>query len=219
MRSRPSRSAGFRAGLPGQPGERSKKDIDAAAAVLQTQLETARSELQATTDKAGTLPVNTPERIYAEAQRNILINQITNLNNRLSVLNSSAVTAGQIITNAPLPPAPDYPIPALNLGAGLLGGLLLGLGLALLIDRFDHRLRNSGDIQRRLHVPVLAQIPRSKKSVPVPGSEHVAAFTRLRHQLGGGEAAPAHPGQRSWRSRGQRIRGSATRPFAGYTEF
>lgn len=161
-----------------------KRDVDTAVAGLTAQLKTAQTQLQAASDKAAALPANSPERVYAEAQRNILINQITTLNGRLSTLTSMPVSAGQVLTQATLPVTASFPLPALNLGAGAVAGLLLGLALAMLADQADHRLRRPGDVARRLRLPLLAEVPPTRrKPGVVPGSEHAGVFDRLRNAL------------------------------------
>ena len=43
-------------------------------------------------------------------------------------------------------------------------GLLVGLGLALLLDRLDSRLRSRSEIQAALRMPIIAEVPRLKRS-------------------------------------------------------
>lgn len=47
---------------------------------------------------------------------------------------------------------------------GTLLGLLVGLGLALVLDRLDSRLRSRGEIASALRMPIIAEIPRLKRS-------------------------------------------------------
>ncbi|MFW6091837.1 MAG: AAA family ATPase, partial [Actinomycetota bacterium] len=51
--------------------------------------------------------------------------------------------------------------------AGLAGalGLVLGLGLALTVDRLDSRLREREDVEEALQLPVLAEVPRISRRV------------------------------------------------------
>jgi capsular exopolysaccharide synthesis family protein len=65
---------------------------------------------------------------------------------------------------APLPTAAARPKPTLyTLIAGILG-LALGVGLAFLRDRLDHRLRTPGDVESRFEIPVLARVPRKGRA-------------------------------------------------------
>lgn len=46
----------------------------------------------------------------------------------------------------------------------ILLGLLVGLGLALVLDRLDSRLRTRSEIQSALRMPIIAEIPRLRRS-------------------------------------------------------
>jgi capsular exopolysaccharide synthesis family protein len=72
---------------------------------------------------------------------------------------------------APLETEAARPKPTLyTLIAGLLG-LALGVGLAFLRDRLDHRLRTPSDVEARFEIPVLARVPRRGRS-----DTQIAAF-------------------------------------------
>jgi capsular exopolysaccharide synthesis family protein len=72
---------------------------------------------------------------------------------------------------APLETEAARPKPTLyTLIAGLLG-LALGVGLAFLRDRLDHRLRTPGDVEAHFEIPVLARVPRRGRS-----DTQIAAF-------------------------------------------
>jgi len=76
------------------------------------------------------------------------------------------------------------------LGLGLIGGLMLGFGLALLRDFFDHRLRSTDEVVALLELPLLGVVPhvRGKVSRTVTGqmvashprSEFAESFRTLR---------------------------------------
>ena len=152
-------------------------DVERLTGALRKDLEFAEEQLRLATDQAASLPTNSPDRVYAEAQRDILGTQISNLNSRLTTLTASTDRAGVIITDAVLPSRASFPVPALNLGAGLALGLLLGAALALLVDRLDHRLQRGADVGRRVGLPVLADLVRQGA---VPQSTR---FDRLRNAL------------------------------------
>ena len=159
-------------------------DVERLTGALRKDLEFAEEQLRLSTDRAGSsLPSNSPDRVYAEAQRDILSSQITNLKSRLTTLTASTDRTGVIITDPVLPTRASFPVPALDLGVGLLFGLLLGAALALLVDRLDHRVRHGSDVVRRLGVPVLADVSRR---APEPG-----VFDRLRVTLDGRAQAAA----------------------------
>ncbi|MEI8374923.1 MAG: polysaccharide biosynthesis tyrosine autokinase [Planctomycetota bacterium] len=76
------------------------------------------------------------------------------------------------------------------LGLGLIGGLMLGFGLALLRDFFDHRLRSADEIVALLELPLLGIVPNLKGKVgrsatgqmvaSHPRSEFAESFRTLR---------------------------------------
>ncbi len=160
-------------------------DVERLSGTLRRDLEFAEEQLRLATDQAASLPANSPDRVYAEAQRDILGSQITNLNGRLTTLTASTDRAGVIITDAVLPSRASFPVPALDLAAGLVLGLLLGAVLALLADRLDHRLRRGSDVERRVGLPVLADL------VAAGGSPRSGRFDRLRNALDGRRRTPA----------------------------
>jgi capsular exopolysaccharide synthesis family protein len=64
-------------------------------------------------------------------------------------------------TSAQLPGAPVLPRTKLNLAIGLLLGLLIGFGYALVRHQFDRRLRSSEEVEKAFGVPVIGLIPQS----------------------------------------------------------
>jgi capsular exopolysaccharide synthesis family protein len=71
----------------------------------------------------------------------------------------------ETVDPAATPKAPVMPRRWLNLVLGGLAGLLLGLGLATLRERLDRRIRSSADVESVLGLPVLAELPRLKRSL------------------------------------------------------
>lgn len=72
----------------------------------------------------------------------------------------------EIITPASLPTSPSGPDHMLQVGAALLLGLALGIGMAAANDRRDRRVRGPGHLAELTHSPVLAVVPRPKLSGP-----------------------------------------------------
>lgn len=73
---------------------------------------------------------------------------------------------------AALPTAPSSPKVKLSLIAGLLAGLLVGVGAAFLFHALDPRLRREEQLRDRFATPVLARIPRQPhRSRPLLPSE------------------------------------------------
>jgi polysaccharide biosynthesis transport protein len=61
---------------------------------------------------------------------------------------------------ATLPSGPSSPKTKLALLAGLIGGLIIGIGAAFAFDAFDPRLRREQQLRELFDLPVLARMPR-----------------------------------------------------------
>lgn len=80
----------------------------------------------------------------------------------------------QIVTPAAVPTAPSSPKVARNAGLGLVIGLLLGLTLVFILDRFDRRIKDVDELQAAYHLPLLAAVPQSKTYAVAPQANGVA---------------------------------------------
>ncbi|MEU8422771.1 hypothetical protein AB0C15_18030 [Micromonospora sp. NPDC048835] len=78
---------------------------------------------------------------------------------RLEMGGSTSINARVLDTASP-PARPAFPKPLLNGVLGALAGLLAGWGATILRDRFDSRLRNIGQIEARLGLPVVGVLPK-----------------------------------------------------------
>jgi len=67
----------------------------------------------------------------------------------------------ELVQPATVPSEPSSPHPTRNVALGLFLGLLLGLGLAALLEQFDRRIRSSDEMEELYGLPVLARIPKS----------------------------------------------------------
>jgi Mrp family chromosome partitioning ATPase len=127
------------------------------------------------------------ERSNLESLRNNSQNQLNSYTGRLNELTTAIVGAGSIINDARLPDTPISPNPLLNIASGGLAGMLAGLLLAFLRERFDRRLRTAADVRDRGRMPVLAALTERT----TPGFDDVLqpygpggrVFNRLRNEI------------------------------------
>ncbi len=77
-----------------------------------------------------------------------------------NALQSERITNVNVIQPASLVMKPVSPHKANVLLIGILGGLLLGVGAALLAEHLDPSLKTTADVEDRLSLPVLVAIPR-----------------------------------------------------------
>ncbi|MBI5246016.1 MAG: polysaccharide biosynthesis tyrosine autokinase [Elusimicrobia bacterium] len=108
----------------------------------------------------------------------------------------------RIIDPPKLPQRPVRPRKALALVFGLLGGLILGVFTALIIEMLDQTVRTHDDVERKLDLPFLGLIPhtRLKKDAKVYApllSSEVSlmseAFRNLRTMIGYAESVDGEP--------------------------
>lgn len=74
----------------------------------------------------------------------------------------------RMLDEAKIPKTPVYPRVKLNIVVGLMLGLLLALGVALVLEMLDTTIKNQDDITRHLGVPLLGIIPRVRRDTSDP---------------------------------------------------
>jgi succinoglycan biosynthesis transport protein ExoP len=90
----------------------------------------------------------------------------------------------QVIQQALPSGAPVSPKPTRNLILGLILGAVVGVGLALLRDRFDRRIKNQAQIEAILpSVPIIAWVPRPRRGRAAQ-QRAADAYYALRTNLG-----------------------------------
>jgi capsular exopolysaccharide synthesis family protein len=88
---------------------------------------------------------------------------------QLTVLASLQTGNAELVQEAQPPDSPSSPDLLVNTLLGAVVGLLLGVALALLIDRLDRRIRETDEIESILRRPVLGVVPASR-SIPKEGA-------------------------------------------------
>ncbi len=134
----------------------------------------------------------------------VLNNEVDNIVQSLKTELSGQLQGNnvRIIDPPKLPEQPVRPRKSLALVFGLLGGLILGVFTALIIEMLDQTVRTHDDIERKLGLPFLGLIPfsRHKKDAKVYApllSSEVSlvseAFRNLRTMVGYAEAVDGEP--------------------------
>jgi uncharacterized protein involved in exopolysaccharide biosynthesis len=140
--------------------EATLSSLRAKSATLQTQLVAARREMQTLNDN---------EMHIAQIQRDIQIldGSYRKYADSLEQARIDESLERQRISNINVAEAPTLsheptrPKALLTLVIGFSIGLLGGLCLALAVEYFDHSLKTSEEIERRLSLPVLTSIPQT----------------------------------------------------------
>jgi capsular exopolysaccharide synthesis family protein len=106
----------------------------------------------------------------------VLLQKLNETNIAASIQNNNV----RLLDRAVVPLAPIWPRKRQIALVGLLGGLLLGAGFVLLRDALDNTLKDADDIERHLHLELLASIPRYTREDPGLATE---AYQNLRTAL------------------------------------
>jgi capsular exopolysaccharide synthesis family protein len=114
---------------------------------------------------------NTSGLVILQTKASALITQISSLQQRLQALTpEAALSVGEVVQPATTPSSPASPNRVVDGALGLLLGLLLGLGVAVLLDRRDDRIRRPDEAAAILGTRILGFIPPQPK-----GRNHPAA--------------------------------------------
>ena len=106
----------------------------------------------------------------------VLLQKLNETNIAASIQNNNV----RLLDRAVVPSKPVWPRKRQVALVGLLGGLLLGAGFVLLRDALDNTLKDADDVERHLHLELLAAIPRYGKDDATLATE---AYQNLRTAL------------------------------------
>jgi Mrp family chromosome partitioning ATPase/uncharacterized protein involved in exopolysaccharide biosynthesis len=150
---------------------------------LQSQIDTTQKQITRTKAARDAAAPRSGERQRQQVALNALNDKLLTAENDLATQQNAQIQPGTEITKPSASKRTGVSLPAL-LGLGLLLGLLLGLGAATLRERTDPRLREAGDIQDDLGVPLLAILPpHDPDSVIDPDSAAADAYRQLRNEI------------------------------------
>lgn len=137
----------------------SEEAIDEAKQALQSQLEVLQEQFTSETTRSRDPALSEVDRAIASSRRDVLVGQISTLDTSLAALTRASVNPGHVLSAANLPGSATSPSLVINVAAGGIVGLLLGLAFAAALGVFDHRVRSPRDIRLpssvRVHEDVL----------------------------------------------------------------
>jgi capsular exopolysaccharide synthesis family protein len=119
---------------------------------------------------------NSPEGLAEKSQ---LSEQLQ----RLRTLRAAQGSNAQVIEPARPPSSPVSPNPRRNAVLAFVLAALLAVGIVVLVDRMDRRLRDADGVERLMGVPLLAVLPRDAFPGGRPSKRHALAFQTLRDSL------------------------------------
>jgi len=119
----------------------------------------------ALTTIAATVP-GSDQRSAAESQRDLIVNQITQLETQTSSLTSVDTSPGQLIRPADRPDSQSGPSPTLLLVAAAALGAIIGAGIALFRERTDHSVTSRKVFTEVLGAEPLAELPTLAVGAP-----------------------------------------------------
>lgn len=167
--------------------ETARSGLDQQIKTLNLKVRQLTTTLTGINNRLAKAESGSSERSNLESLRNNSQNQLNNLTGRLNVLTTATVGAGSIISDARLPEEPTSPNAMLNIAGGTMVGLLAGLGLAFVRERFDRRLRTAADVRDRGRIPVLAALDERTTphfdDVLQPYGPGGRVFNRLRNEV------------------------------------
>ncbi|MCA1706250.1 MAG: polysaccharide biosynthesis tyrosine autokinase, partial [Actinobacteria bacterium] len=135
--------------------------------------------------KPGTAPPPaTPEQDALQTQRGAFKEKFDQLEIDTAIKSGGA----EVVAPATVPKAPVRPTTVRNVLLGLIVGIVVGLGLAFLLDQLDDSLNGKEDVERLVDLPVIAVIPRA------PG------WRNRTEPLLISQAAPSSPAAEAYRS-------------------
>jgi len=136
------------------------EQVQAQATAVQQQINKATEQLATIEQQLGN--ASSPSRQSTlNAQRDTLIARIGALQQQLEAVQVSGNTqtrVGDIVQPATLPSSPSSPSHVRDGALGLIVGLALGTGWALLRERLDDRIKSQSELERRMGAPVLAAV-------------------------------------------------------------
>jgi len=144
----------------------------------ETSLKEVKKELEAAKDQAMNLTGKsvTYNRLLREKESNqSVFEQVLVRLKEIDLSGMLKVNNIRMLDEAKTPTVPIKPKVKLNIIIGILMGLLISIGTALLLEVMDKTLKSTEDVERFLHIPLLGVIPR------VPHNEYTELAAKHRN--------------------------------------
>lgn len=166
--------------------ELAKKTLLARTVALENQSTALQQQLVAAEAAVAATSATSPERPAADAQRSRVQSDLSSSDSELSALKRTQVTPGQIVALPTQPTSDRNIIVLVSLFSGPFAGLLLGVGMALVLQRLRPLIRDVADVEALTHYPVVLRLPKGVRSTAtsaVARSPAGQAYARLRNQV------------------------------------
>ena len=167
--------------------ETAQNSLDQQIKTLTVKVKQLTTTLTGINSRLARAVKGSPDESNLQSLRNNSQNQLNGLTGRLNELTTTTVGAGSIISDARLPDTQTSPNAMINIATGGMAGLLLGVGLAFVRERFDRRLRSAADVRDRGRVHVLAALDERTTphfdDVLQPYGAGGRVFNRLRNEI------------------------------------
>ncbi|WP_345752409.1 polysaccharide biosynthesis tyrosine autokinase [Microbacterium rhizophilus] len=153
---------------------------EAYAAYLAAQVETGVATLQERYDRSIELAKEYQDQVQRDSEDMIAAANLSGELARASALSAQLTAIGNagapaIVTEAARDGERQGTPAIAIIATALAAGLIAGVGLALIIDQFDTRIRHSRELERLAGAPLLAELPRDRKAAKSREPLHVAA--------------------------------------------
>ena len=136
------------------------------------QLEKMREAAAKQKEELDLARVQFTQRVKIRDERRAMLDTIKTQTEKLKIIHDDPETPTvQLISLAPEPLEASFPRFMVFVPGGTFLGLLLGIGLAFLIELLNDLVRTPKDVATHLHIPLLGIIPDSEEDEQVEGIE------------------------------------------------
>lgn len=140
-------------------------EAQTSLAVSQAQLESIRNAQSEVAKAFSQIPQI--QQKYIEIQRQLALdastyNKLTEKLEELRISEAQEISSWKVLEPPLIPTRPSSPDIEKSLIVGALGGLVLGVLFALLLNRLDQRIREVEEVKEIIDIPLLASIPMTE---------------------------------------------------------